>query len=148
MSYINIMIHCVWSTKYREPQLLTPSIRRELFFHIYEQAHLHGIYIDTIGGWTDHVHCLISLKPTQKLCEVIQQIKGESAHWFNAQGKGRLVWQKCYFAISVSDNRVNIVRNYIRKQESHHARQAFQAEIMDFLKKISVFRDKTSYPGD
>lgn len=128
--------------------LLTPSVRRELFFHIYDQAHQHGIYIDTVGGWTDHIHCLISLKSTQKLSEVIRQIKGESAHWFNSKGKGHLVWQDCYFAASVSENRVAIVRNYIRKQESHHARQTFAKEIDAFLRGISKFQDASSYPDE
>lgn len=148
MSYINIQIHCVWSTKYREPQLLSSSVRRELFFHIYEQAHRNGIFIDTIGGWTDHIHCLISLKSTQKLSEIIRTIKGESAHWFNMQGKGHLVWQDCYFATSVSENRMKIVRNYIRKQETHHAKQTFAEEINAFLRGISKFQDTSSYPDD
>ena len=83
MSFICIKVHCVWATKYRAPLLQDPSLRKALFIHIYKNAHEKGIYLDTIGGWIDHVHCLISLRATQSIAQVMQQIKGESAHWYN-----------------------------------------------------------------
>ena len=126
MSFICIKVHCVWATKYRAPLLQDPSLRKALFIHIYENAHEKGIYLDTIGGWIDHVHCLISLRATQSIAQVMQQLKGESAHWYNSYAIARgfnpgLKWQTEYFAQSVGDDRLEIVRRYIRNQESHHA---------------------------
>ena len=148
MSFICIKVHCVWATKYRAPLLQDPSLRKALFIHIYKNAHEKGIYLDTIGGWIDHVHCLISLRATQSIAQVMQQLKGESAHWYNSLlsrdlnpgqigfnpgqmglNPGQKVargfnpgfkWQTEYFAQSVGDDRLEIVRRYIRNQESHH----------------------------
>ena len=125
MSFICIKVHCVWATKYREPLLQDPSLRKALFIHIYKNAHEKGIYLDTIGGWIDHVHCLISLRATQSIAQVMQQLKGESAHWYNSYAIARgfnpgLKWQTEYFAQSVGNDRLEIVRRYIRNQESHH----------------------------
>ena len=126
MSFICIKVHCVWATKYRAPLLRDPSLRKALFIHIYENAHEKGIYLDTIGGWIDHVHCLISLRATQSIAQVMQQLKGESAHWYNSYAIARgfkrgFKWQTEYFAQSVGNDRLEIVRRYIRNQESHHA---------------------------
>lgn len=125
MSFICIKVHCVWATKYREPLLQDPSLRKALFIHIYKNAHEKGIYLDTIGGWIDHVHCLISLRATQSIAQVMQQLKGESAYWYNSYAIARgfnpgLKWQTEYFAQSVGNDRLEIVRRYIRNQESHH----------------------------
>ena len=67
MSYIKIMVHVVWGTKNREPVLISEK-RKLLFDHIRTNAKTKGIYIDTLGGYTDHVHCLVSLgiKPFPK----------------------------------------------------------------------------------
>ena len=137
MSYISIYIHCVWGTKHREPIFFTYEERRELFQHIYETAHQKGIYIDTIGGWQEHVHCLIELRPTQTLSDVIHQLKGESSYWYNVEKKGKLAWQDEYFAASVSQSRLEIVRKYIRNQESHHRHNTFATEYALFSGHLS-----------
>ena len=66
MSYTKIWVHCVWTTKYREP-LLIKKVREKFFTHIKENAADKGIYIDIVNGYTDHVHCLISLKRKQNI---------------------------------------------------------------------------------
>ena len=136
MSYISIYIHCVWGTKHRDPVFFTYEERRELFQHIYEVALQNSIYVDTIGGWRDHVHCLIELQSEQSLSSVIHQIKGESAHWYNVEKEGKLVWQDEYFAASVSKSRLEIVRKYIRSQEVHHLRHTFAEEYTQFTTRL------------
>ena len=55
MSYVRIMVHAVWGTKGREP-LLIKEKRDALFDHIRKNARAKDIYIDSIGGYVDHVH--------------------------------------------------------------------------------------------
>jgi putative transposase len=136
MPYISIMLHCVWSTKNREATFLSAAGRRELFAHIRQTAAEKGIFIDVIGGWTDHVHCLLSLGSGQQPDKVIQQLKGESAHWFNARGRGRLEWQNDYFAVSVGRDRLEQVRGYILHQEEHHRHKTFTEEYDAFLREF------------
>ena len=145
MAYTKVWVHLVWSTKKREP-LLTKEVRQILFAHIRENAKTKNIYIDFINGHIDHVHCLISLKPDQSIAQVVQLIKGESAFWINKQGitSKKLTWQSEYFAVSVSESGLSSVREYIKNQEIHHAKQSFTAEYEEFLEKFGFDKFKDS----
>ena len=76
MGYISVYVHLVWTTKNREP-LLTKEIRQVVFCHILENARAKGIFVDFIGGYLEHVHCLISLGNDQPISKIIQLIKEE-----------------------------------------------------------------------
>ena len=67
----------------------------------------------------------------------MQLIKGESAFWFNKQEltKQKLEWQDEYFAVSVSESQIDMVRNYIKNQEGHHKHKTFQQEYDEFIIK-------------
>ena len=64
----------------------------------------------------------------------MQLLKGESAHWTNKTGllKGRLAWADKYFAASVSEGKIEIVKAYIRNRQSHHQKQNFATEYKRF----------------
>ena len=79
MPFIKVYIHFVWSTKNREPFLITPKIRKTLWQHIKENAKEKGIFIDFINGYCDHCHCLVSLGVDQNIQKIMQLIKGESS---------------------------------------------------------------------
>ena len=136
MPFIKVWIHLVWSTKNREPYL-DKSIRQNVFAHIKENARKKDIYIDFINGYTDHVHCLISLGLDQTIAKTVQLLKGESSFWINKQQltKQHFEWQDEYFAVSVSESVVDKVRDYIRQQEEHHKHKTFQQEYEEFISK-------------
>ena len=68
----------------------------------------------------------------------MQLIKGESAFWFNKQAltNQKLEWQDEYFAVSVSESQLDIVRNYIKNQEGHHMHKTFQEEYDELISKF------------
>lgn len=136
MAYLRVWIHLVWSTKNRKPLLQNQQIRRQMFAHITENARQKGIYLDSVSGWTDHVHALISLGPDQTIAKTAQLLKGESSHWANEQRiiSHKFEWQDAYYAVSVSDSSTESVRRYIRGQEEHHRRKSFAEECEEFLK--------------
>jgi REP element-mobilizing transposase RayT len=88
------------------------GIRPQLFQHIRENGAAKGIYIDLIGGYVDHLHCLVSLGTDQTIEKIMQLIKGESSFWINKNRlcRGRFEWQDEYFAASVSETLVVSVR--------------------------------------
>ena len=147
MPFIKIWIHLVWSTKNRQP-FLTASIRQKVFAHIKENGHLKDIYMDFVNGYTDHVHCLISLNKQQTISDVVHLLKGESSHWINKNNlcKENFKWQDDYFAVSVSESGVNRVRNYIKNQEAHHAKKTFDKEYREFIEKygFELIKDSPS----
>ncbi len=117
MSYFNMWVHLSWSTKYREP-ILTEEVRNKVLGYIKQQARSNGIVLDQISGLTDHVHCLIFLKPDQSVSQVAKLIKGESAFWVNQQRlfKEQFGWQREFFASTVGESDLNKVRRYIQNQ--------------------------------
>ena len=136
MPFIKIWIHLVWSTKNRVPYV-KDNIRQKVFQHIRENAIEKGIYLDFVNGFTDHIHCLISLGVDQTIAKTVQLIKGESSFWINRQElmEEHFEWQDEYFAVSVSESGVNNVRNYIRRQEEHHRQKTFQQEYDEFISR-------------
>jgi putative transposase len=138
MSYVKIWVHLVFSTKNREPYL-TKEIRHKLIEHIKTNAREKDIYIDSVNGWTEHLHLLISLGKEQTIAKVAMLIKGESAHWLNQQQffKGKFYWQDDYFALSVSESKFSEVRDYINRQEAHHAAKPFTNELASLTKLVS-----------
>ncbi len=147
MSYINVYIHYVWSTKFRKPTLIKPY-RQMLFTHIKQNGKEKGIHIDRVNGYIDHVHCLISLKPGQSIDNIARLIKGESTYWFNhipCIGDRKLQWKSEYFAISVSPSILSRVRSYIERQELHHSKTDFEKEYQK-LAKYFPFSNTTKNP--
>jgi len=137
MAFVKIWIHAVWGTKNREP-LLTKENRIHLCDHIKQNARMKGLFIDTLNGYTDHLHCLMSLNAGMSISKQMQLIKGESAFWMNKNSivKSKFAWANEYFAASVSENNLNKVRQYIQGQEEHHRKITFTDEYNNFLKEF------------
>lgn len=136
MSYVRMWIHLVFATKNREP-LLTKDIRYKVYEHIKANCKEKAIYLQAINGYSEHVHCLISLGREQSIAKVAQLIKGESSFWINKQKltENQFTWQDDYYAVSVSESIVPKVVAYIKNQEIHHAKKPFNDEVKEFEKK-------------
>ena len=135
MSYVKIWIHAVWGTKSRHPYL-NKEVREQVINHIRGNAKAKGIFIDTINGYTEHLHCLMALNADMNISKVMQLIKGESAFWINSQKitKEKFEWADEYFAVSVSESALDTVRAYINKQEEHHSTTTFAQEYDKFMR--------------
>ena len=136
MSYVKIWVHIVFATKNRHPYLIK-NIRYKLQNHIIENCKAKSIFLQAVNGYTDHLHCLISLGKDQTIATVVQLIKGESAYWMN-QNKltdEKFIWQDDYFAVSVSESNLEIVTRYIKNQEKHHGKKSFNDEVKEFVEK-------------
>ena len=138
MSYLKIWIHIVFSTKNREPYL-TKEIRQKVRQHIIQNCKEKDIFILAVNGYTDHLHCLVSLGKEQSIAKIAQLIKGESSFWINKNNlcSGKFAWQDDYFAVSVSESQVEIVKTYIQNQEEHHTKTSFSKEVEEFMKKYN-----------
>jgi putative transposase len=134
MSWIRIWVHLVFSTKNRE-NLLHKEIREKLHNHIVENAKQKDIWLDSIGGYSDHLHCLVSLGRDQTISKVAQLIKGESSFWLNKNNyiQTKFQWQDDYWAVSVGESHLNAVRKYISNQDEHHNKLTFKEEVDDFM---------------
>jgi putative transposase len=148
MAYVKNWLHCVWGTKNRLPYL-SVELRDAVITHIMSNAKQKNIYIDSLNGYRDHIHCLLSLDPNQTLSKTIQLIKGESSYWIN---KNKLIkcgfeWAVEYFGISVSESQIQKVRNYIKNQEEHHSAKTWEEEYNEFIKEYGFDRFPGQNPG-
>jgi putative transposase len=137
MSFVRIWVHLVFTTRDREPYF-TSEIRRQLIAHIIANGKSKDIFLEAIGGWSEHLHLLISLGREQAIAKVAMLIKGESSHWLNQQNlfHGKFYWQDDYFALSVSESQLEKVKAYIQNQEEHHKAVPFAKEY-DRLENIA-----------
>ena len=137
MSWVRIWVHLVFSTLNREPILNSPKMRKQLFEHIKQNAEHKQIWLDSINGYQEHAHCLISLGKDQCISNVVQLIKGESSFWINKNKfiRPRFTWQDDYWAVGVSESHVQATREYIYGQEKHHGKVSFSKEVELFMSK-------------
>lgn len=136
MPYVKNWLHCVWGTKNRT-QFLLGDTKFEVIKHIRTNAKTKGIYIDFLNGYTEHLHCLLSLNHDQSLSKVMQLIKGESSFWINKNSltENKFEWAEEYFGISVSESHLPKVRDYIKNQDLHHRIKTWKEEYDEFIEK-------------
>jgi putative transposase len=134
MSFVKIWVYLVFATKNREP-LLNKELRHNLVNHIIENCKEKDIFLQAINGYTEHIHCLISLGKDQSVSKICQLIKGECSFWINKNNitSEKFIWQDDYFAVSISESQVEAVTKYIKNQEAHHSRNSFSEEVDEFM---------------
>lgn len=139
MSWVRIWVHLVFSTKENYPYLNSDELRLQVYKHIKGNAESKDIWLDTISGYQEHIHCLISLGKDQTISKVAQLIKGESSFWINQNKliKSKFFWQDDYWVASVSESHIENVRKYINNQEEHHRKRTFNEEVDEFMLKNS-----------
>lgn len=140
MPFVKVYVHFVWSTKNRIPYLDSLELRQKVWDHIKENAKKKEIFIDTINGYQDHCHCLVSLGIEQTMSKTMQLIKGESSFWINKHNlcNQKFEWQDEYFALSVSESMLSRVREYIANQEEHHKKKTYQKEYDELIEKYDL----------
>lgn len=141
-THLSLHYHVVFSTKDRHP-LISPDWKDRL------HAYLGGIVRDIggipecVGGIEDHVHLLIGLKATHRLCDVLRDIKILSSRWMHdVVGVREFAWQDGYGAFTVSESRREAVKQYINDQEVHHRTRTYQDEYVTFLRHAGVKFDE------
>ncbi len=76
--------------------------------------------------------------------KLLEETKSHSSKWIKTKGDkySDFYWQNGYGAFSVNPKEVNMVENYIQKQEEHHTVKTFQDEYRAFLDKYDVQYDE------
>ena len=97
-----------------------------------------------VNGVEDHVHCFVDLKPIISVSELMKIVKAKSSKYINDQHlvKRRFEWQEGYGVFSYGHSQIDAVYKYISNQESHHKKQTFRKEYLDFLEKFEVPYDE------
>jgi putative transposase len=137
-----LLYHIIFATKNREP-LISQKWRDQL--HEYLGGTIRGMAGSPqgIGGVADHVHLLVSLKPTHCLSDFMRELKKSSSGWVHeTQKEPTFRWQEGYAAFTVSASARLVVQKYIAGQEEHHRAKTLREELIEFLKKSGVTYDE------
>jgi len=136
-NFCDIWLHLVWSTKNREP-IIEPSWKLKLYDQIRAISEEKDYGLNFINGIEDHVHLLINYRPKYPLSQMVKDFKGLTWRWSRdtlPEQASELKWQDGYSAFSVSPDRVQKVRDYIKNQEKHHLEEDFEQEIQRLRSK-------------
>ena len=87
---------------------------------------------------------LFQLGRTISISEAVGKIKSTTSSWVNQRHKlpEPFHWQAGYAAFSVSLSLLEAVRDYIRRQPEHHAKQSFQDEWRELLRRHEIEWDE------
>ena len=142
-SFTSILIHCVWSTKNREP-ILSSEIRNRLWPYLGGIARENKMKALAIGGTADHVHVLVSLPATFSVATALQLLKGNSSKWMHETFPKlhSLEWQQGYGAFSIGVSAVDATVAYIRNQAEHHRKRSVRDEFVTMLQRHGLDYDE------
>lgn len=118
-----VLLHVVWATK-RRARLLPASLDRRLRHFIIDALAPRDAALRAFGAAEDHVHVIVQIEATERLCDVVKSMKGCSSHRWNESppdGAASLYWQDGYWARSVDAHDVSALQSYILAQRTHHA---------------------------
>lgn len=121
-SNVRLLVHIVWATNNRAA-LLPSQDDDHLSSLIVASVPTNRARVRAFGASDDHVHVLVEMTATARLCDVVQALKGVSARRWNDQpppGAPQLRWQEGYWARSVTPGDVTTLDRYVREQRAHH----------------------------
>jgi len=118
--------HLIWGTKYRRPVLIekVDSLLIQIVTITCEKEgyRLLGIHVEP-----EHVHMLISLRPTHSIANIVNRIKGVTSRALRSEFPELLslvdensLWADGYCAHTVGEANVAQIKAYLDKQKVHH----------------------------
>ena len=145
-TYFKLHYHIVFATK-RRVACLEKAWRDQLWEYMGGTIKGLGGIPHGVGGYNDHVHLLVDLKPTQLLPEIVRELKKASTEWIRSHhGLRSFQWQEGYGVFSVGWREKEGVKDYIANQEEHHRTKPFLEEYTDLLKDAGVTFDPKYVP--
>jgi len=119
----DLKVHVVWIPKYRKA-VLTGDVALRVRELIRQIAAEHELEIISGKVARDHVHVFLSYRPTQKVSQIMQWLKGTSSRVLlqefpklRKQFWGRHFWARGYLAVSSGNITDEMIREYIDQQE-------------------------------
>jgi len=142
-TFSKIYIHLVFSVKGRQ-NLIQKHWKEELHKYICGIVKGKEQKVYAIGGISDHVHILVSIKPNITISDLVRDIKSNSSKWMNEKGfvKGKFQWQEGFGAFSYAQSQLDTLIAYINNQEQHHQQKSFKTEFLDLLQKFDIIYDE------
>ena len=121
----NLTAHLVLVTKYRQP-ILTDELLTELEAIFTSILNTRGGKLDKFNGEIDHIHCIVSYKPSISVSNLVANLKATSSktmwrnhpEYFKSQyWNKRVLWSGSYFVSSCGGVTIEQLRQYVEQQD-------------------------------
>jgi len=117
----------VFVTKYRRPVFTDAMLTHTEETMRSVCADLDAELVE-FNGETDHVHLLVAYPPTLAISQLVQRLKGRTAHHIRREFTGACararmrghLWSPSYFAVSCGGAPLSIIKQYIDNQTRPH----------------------------
>lgn len=128
--------HMEWVTKYRYRIFSDSKLKNLCEIILHECAKRHKFILDEVEIQADHVHVLVMLRPSMSPAKAIALMKGYSSrllflleeeklcNWYRSSLRERSLWGDGKFIGSVGHITLEKAKEYMNKQEAHHAKAA------------------------
>jgi putative transposase len=81
----------------------------------------HGYHLLKAKGYSDHLRCVLSLRPSDSISKTLQTVKTNLSRELGSRfGLQAPLWADGFLARSVGRVRIDAVRNYLDSQSEHH----------------------------
>ena len=126
--------HMEWVTKYRYKIFSDSKLKNLCEILLHECAKKYKFRIDELEIQPEHVHVLVMLRPSMSAAKAMSLMKGYTsrlfflleeeklAEWYNQSPGDRSLWGDGKFFGSVGHITLEKAKEYMEKQEAHHAK--------------------------
>lgn len=138
-SLSKLYIHAIFHVK-NQSCLIRSEDDNDLYAYMGSLVKLSKSIPIIVNGTEDHVHILCIMSKNSSLADLMEDIKRNSSRWIKQKGDcyKDFAWQGGYAGYSVSQSKIEVVRNYIANQKEHHKHQSFKEEYIQFLKEYGI----------
>jgi len=137
-TYASLHYHITFSTKHRAP-LIDQSWEKRLHEYLGGIVKHLGGFPQGIGGIEDHVHLLVGLKTTHRICDFMRELKKSASQWVHSTMEmPEFQWQEGYGIFSVGATARANVKSYIANQREHHRVKTYREELIEMLERAGV----------
>ena len=139
MSKTLSLFHIVFGTKNRTSAII-PNHADDINRIIWNECKKLNCYLYRVFTMPDHIHILVNLHPNIALADFVNKIKSNSSQFASKSPYFPLFtgWCKGYFAESKSLENLDIIIEYIKKQDIHHTTRSYVDEMKWFYKRNAL----------
>lgn len=119
-----LQIHLIFVVKYRK-KLLIGSLNDDMLQKIFDISKKYDFEIKTMNSDNDHLHMLVSMKPSISVSQIVRVLKQESTVYIWKKYKQFLkkhfwkehtFWSDGYFVASIGNANKKTIQKYIAEQ--------------------------------
>ena len=143
MSYTKLLFHIVIRTKYSRPTI-QPEHADDLYRYMWGYIKKKKCVLYRINGMPEHIHMFVQLHASISVSDFVRDLKTSSHAWLDRSENfpDFEAWGKKYAALSYCIRDKNMIVNYIRNQQIHHAKEAFRKEFHRLLDENEIEVDE------